>query len=118
MPRTQRDSESISQYAGLLFSVLGNEKRYLILKVLKEEGEVCVNTLAMRVQMGQSALSQHLARMRDIGIVATRRERQAIYYRLNSPVVEPLISTYEGLVTRFGVKGQSPTDAMSDKANL
>lgn len=97
------DNEAISHYAGLLFSVLGNEKRYQILKLLKEDGEVCVNRLADRVQMGQSALSQHLGRMRDIGIVATRRERQTIYYRLHSPLIASLITTYEGLAHRFGV---------------
>jgi ArsR family transcriptional regulator, virulence genes transcriptional regulator len=43
------------------------------------------------VNLTQSALSQHLAKMRAEGLVATRREAQTIYYRLSDPIAERLI---------------------------
>ena len=47
--------------------------------------------LNQRMELSQSALSQHLAVLRDIGLVATRREAQTIYYSLpQGPVVRVL----------------------------
>ena len=53
---------------------LANERRLMILCKLVEWGEANVTTLAEAVGLSQSALSQHLARMREEGIVDYRRE--------------------------------------------
>lgn len=64
-----------------LLKGLANESRLMIMCVLTE-GEVSVGELNKRIELSQSALSQHLAVLRDQGLVKTRRESQTIYYRL------------------------------------
>ena len=66
--------------AGLM-KALGNESRLMILCVLAE-GERSVGDLNTVVPLSQSALSQQLARLRQQGLVKTRRESQTIYYSL------------------------------------
>lgn len=80
----------VSQPAVRLLSALANQKRLMIMSYLFQ-GELSVNTLAQKVQLSQSALSQHLAKLRAVGIVSTRRDGQTIYYRLADPVAERLI---------------------------
>jgi ArsR family transcriptional regulator len=62
-----------------------------------EVGEATVGTLAAEVGLSQSALSQHLARMREEGIVAFRREAQTVWYRIGDPRIETLLSTLHRL---------------------
>jgi DNA-binding transcriptional ArsR family regulator len=69
-----------SDAAGLM-KALGNESRLMILCVLAE-GERSVSDLNTIVPLSQSALSQQLARLRQQGLVKTRRESQTIYYSL------------------------------------
>lgn len=64
-----------------LLKGLANESRLMIMCVLAE-GEVSVGQLNTRIKLSQSALSQHLAVLREQGLVKTRRESQTIYYRL------------------------------------
>ena len=64
-----------------LLKGLANESRLMIMCVLSE-GEVSVGQLNQRIKLSQSALSQHLAVLREQGLVQTRRESQTIYYRL------------------------------------
>lgn len=70
---------------------LANERRLMILCKLVEMGEANVTTLAEAVDLSQSALSQHLAKMRQEGIVTFRRDRQTIWYRIASPKAEELL---------------------------
>jgi DNA-binding transcriptional ArsR family regulator len=70
--------------AGLL-KLLANENRLLILCRLALKGEMSVNDLAAAVKLSQSALSQHLAKMREEGLLATRREAQTVFYRIDNP---------------------------------
>jgi len=69
---------------------IANEKRLLTLCQLME-GERSVGTLADLVGLSQSALSQHLNRLRQDGLVETRRDGQTIYYRLADRRVEAMI---------------------------
>ena len=71
---------------------LANERRLMILCRLMESGEANVGALAESVGLSQSALSQHLAKMRDEGIVAFRRESQTMWYRIADPRVEQLMA--------------------------
>jgi len=80
-----------------LLKSLANESRLMILCVLTE-GEHSVGELNKRIKLSQSALSQHLAVLREQGLVNTRRESQTIYYSLaESPamnVIELLHQVY------------------------
>jgi len=67
--------------AASLLKGLANESRLIIMCVLAE-GECSVGQLNERVDLSQSALSQHLAVLREQGLVLTRRESQTIFYRL------------------------------------
>ncbi len=88
--------EKASEVAGIL-RALANEKRLLILCKLVEWGEANVTTLAGAVGLSQSALSQHLAKMRDEGLVAFRRDSQTLWYRIADPRIEELFATLHRL---------------------
>lgn len=78
------DAEAMARNAGAaaqLLKQLANEKRLMILCALVE-GEQSVGALNAAVALSQSALSQHLARLREAGLVSTRRDGQLIYYAL------------------------------------
>ncbi len=75
-----------------LLKAMGNEKRLVILCQLVAHGEMSVGSMADTIGLGQSALSQHLAKMRDEGIVSTRREGQTIWYRIRDSRVEELMA--------------------------
>jgi DNA-binding transcriptional ArsR family regulator len=90
-----------NEVAGVLRAV-ANERRLMILCRLVEVGEAHVGGLAETVGLSQSALSQHLAKMRAEGIVATRRESQTVWYRIADPRIERLFATLHELYCRPG----------------
>ena len=57
----------------------------MILCQLAMADEMSVNNLADSIGLSQSALSQHLAKMREEGLLATRREAQTVFYRICDP---------------------------------
>ena len=77
--------------ASALLKTLGHSGRLMILCNLAE-GERAVGDLAAQLQMSQSSLSQHLARMRREGLVEARRESQTIYYTLRDGEVRNVIA--------------------------
>ena len=72
--------ENATQAARLL-RALSNENRLMLLCLLFE-GERTVGELNESLPLSQSALSQHLAKMREEGVLATRREAQTVFYRI------------------------------------
>jgi DNA-binding transcriptional ArsR family regulator len=90
--------EEKASEAATLLKALANEKRLMILCKLLEHGEMGVMALSAEVGLSQSALSQHLARMRDEKMVAFRRDAQSIFYRVADPRVGQLLTT---LKTQF-----------------
>lgn len=72
-------------------ALLANARRLLILCELVQ-GERPVGALQAAVGLGQSALSQHLAKLREAGMVDTRREGQTIHYRISDPDVQVLMA--------------------------
>jgi len=76
--------------ASRLMKALGNPHRLIVLCQL-DDGEHSVGDLQRSVGLSQSALSQHLARLREDGLVGTRREAQTIYYRLANDTVGEII---------------------------
>jgi ArsR family transcriptional regulator, virulence genes transcriptional regulator len=94
LAETRAEIEVLEAKAAEVASVLrmlANEKRLLILCHLAKRGEVSVTPLAELVGLSQSALSQHLARLREDGLVATRRESQVLHYRIAEPRVGRLL---------------------------
>lgn len=78
--------------AANLLKALSSERRLLIICAL-HRGEKNVGELEQIVGLSQSALSQHLARLRRDGLVATRREAQAIYYSVRDPAAQAILKT-------------------------
>ncbi len=74
--------EAKADVAAGLLRVLANEQRLLILCHLLAAGELSVSALSDELSLSQSALSQHLARLRDEGIISNRRESQSMFYRV------------------------------------
>ena len=68
--------------AASMLRALANERRLMILCLLIVDQELSAGELADRVGLSQSATSQHLAKMREEGLVATRRVAQAVFYRI------------------------------------
>lgn len=83
-----------------MLRVLANERRLMIVCKLVEWGEGNVTALAEAVGLSQSALSQHLAKLRDEGIVTFRRESQTLWYRVADSRIEQLFATLHGLFCR------------------
>ena len=80
-----REMERLAQQsaqAATMLRALGNQQRLLILCHLLAAGELSVSALHARMALSQSALSQHLARLREDGLVTFRRDAQALFYRI------------------------------------
>ena len=81
--------------AAQLLKLLANEKRLVILCFLATRGEMPVGALVEALGLSQSALSQHLARLRRDGLVLFRRESQTLHYRLADRRVMRLLGVLE-----------------------
>ena len=91
--KSKADIQAMAEAAervSALMKTLGHKDRLLVLCNLAE-GERAVGDLAADLGLSQSSLSQHLARMRNQGLVETRRESQTIYYRLSDGDARELI---------------------------
>lgn len=78
--------------AASLLTAMGNRKRMFILDIVsRNETSVC--KLAVMVDMGQSALSQQLAILKNADLVQTRRDAQTIFYRSDSEQVRMMLDT-------------------------
>ncbi len=99
--RTEFDEleKHAAEVAGVL-ELLANDKRLLILCELVQRGECNVGSLTKAVGLSQSALSQHLAKMRDEGIVAFRRDAQTLWYRIADDRIERLLGVLHDLYCR------------------
>ena len=86
--------------------LLANERRLMILCQLADGGERSVGQIQARIGIGQSALSQHLGRLREQGILGTRRNGQTIYYRIVDPAALRIMATLAELFC--------PTDERDD----
>lgn len=80
-----------AQAASRLLAGMANANRLLALCHLADAPEMAVGRLAELVGISQSALSQHLAKLRSDGVVATRKDKQTVYYRLKDQRVLPLL---------------------------
>jgi DNA-binding transcriptional ArsR family regulator len=85
--------EERADEAANFLKLLANEHRLLILCHLAATGEMTVSALADAVGLSQSALSQHLARLREDGLVAFRRDAQTLHYRVTDQRAVRLLKT-------------------------
>ncbi|HGS4885401.1 TPA: ArsR/SmtB family transcription factor [Vibrio parahaemolyticus] len=91
-----QEMETNSAKAVVLLKAMANERRLQILCMLHNQ-ELSVGELCTKLELSQSALSQHLAWLRRDELVATRKEAQTVYYTLKSGEVKTLIQTLHGL---------------------
>jgi DNA-binding transcriptional ArsR family regulator len=75
---------------GTIFQVLADPSRRAILESLAH-GEAAVKDLTARFDISQPAVSQHLATLKDAGLVSGRREGRCVYYRVEPRGLKPLI---------------------------
>jgi DNA-binding transcriptional ArsR family regulator len=107
-----KDMQRNAREASSLLNALSNERRLMILCQLAE-GEKSVGQLQPLLGLSQSALSQHLARLRKDGLVHTRRDSQTIYYTLASKEAHRLIDALYGIycVTEAAPEDKRPATA-------
>ena len=86
---------------------MANPKRLLILCNLVN-GEIPVGVLATQVGLSQSALSQHLSKLRAQKLVKTRRDAQTIYYSSNASQVLTILDALENI---YGISAESKSAA-------
>lgn len=85
--------------AAALLALLANGKRLTIIEHLLDR-EMSVGAIAKEVSLSQSALSQHLAKMRDDNVVTFRRDSQTLWYRIADPRIEQLMAELHRLFCR------------------
>ncbi|HSR49129.1 MAG TPA: metalloregulator ArsR/SmtB family transcription factor [Anaerolineales bacterium] len=78
--------------AGDLLKVCGHPVRLQILEVLLRDGEACVCHLESHLGQRQAAISQHLARLRQAGLVVDRRDGWNIFYSVTDPSIQRVVT--------------------------
>jgi DNA-binding transcriptional ArsR family regulator len=101
--------------AEVMLKAVANRNRLVILCELLK-GERSVSTLQGAIGLSQSALSQHLARLREDELVTTRRESQTIYYSLSSKPITRLIGLLYELYCAPGSDEKAPPHKIRRKA--
>lgn len=89
--------EAQAAEAVALLKALANEPRLLVLCHLAGGQELAVGDLMNRVGLSQSALSQHLAKLREQGLVTTRKQAQTVFYSISDPKALQLLSQLHDL---------------------
>ncbi|WAC64397.1 metalloregulator ArsR/SmtB family transcription factor [Pseudoxanthomonas sp. SL93] len=100
MPFKQRELEQMrasAAEAAALMRALAHDGRLLVACTLVARGESSAGMLAQEVGLSASALSQHLARMREAGLVESRREAQTLHYRIADPRVSRVVAMLKEL---------------------
>jgi DNA-binding transcriptional ArsR family regulator len=82
-----------------LFRVLGHPARVRILELLRE-GELSVGSLQTALDLDSGGTSQHLAALRRIGLVESRREGTSVYYRVADEHVFDLLEAGRAIISR------------------
>jgi len=91
-----------AEVAADLLKALANPQRLRILCLLVE-GELAVSEINARVPLSQSALSQHLALLREKNLVLTRKKAQTVFYRVSEGPVHAIIRTLHDLYCPDGI---------------
>lgn len=91
-----QELQAHSRDAAQLLKQMSNEHRLMILCTLGA-GEMSVGDLNEHIPLSQSALSQHLANLRNAGLVGTRKESQTVYYRLQGDEAIQIIRVLQSI---------------------
>ena len=95
---TLQSSSSSFQKISRTLALAGSEVRLKILFLLNMEKELCPCDIADVLEMSVPAISQHIRKMKDAGIIRMRRDGQTFYYSLvkeNTTVLEKTFSTID-----------------------
>lgn len=95
------DSKSILknkqvQHASQMLKVLGHPVRLRIVEELDREGELPVRNIVERVGELQGSVSQHLTRMKALGLLQSRREGTSVFYSIAEPQVSRVLDCVRG----------------------
>lgn len=101
-PAAAAEMEEHAASAAAMLRLLASERRLMVLCTLIAEGEAPVGRLASRAGLSQPAMSQHLAKLREDGLVATRREGTTIHYRIADPRVARIMTTLHEVFCAVG----------------
>lgn len=80
-----------------LLSTAGNQVRLKILFLLKMENELCPCDLADILEMSVPAISQHIRKIKNAGIITSRRDGQTLYYSLNEDETDILNTIFNSI---------------------
>jgi DNA-binding transcriptional ArsR family regulator len=94
-----RDAQPVYEVKADLFRVLGHPARVRILELLRD-GERSVGSLQGELGLDSGGTSQHLAALRRIGFVESRREGTSVYYRADDRNVFALLEAGRAIITR------------------
>ncbi|HEY3181935.1 MAG TPA: metalloregulator ArsR/SmtB family transcription factor [Gaiellaceae bacterium] len=100
------NAQPVHEVKANLFRVLGHPARVRILELLRD-GERSVGALQAALGLDSGGTSQHLAALRRIGLVESRREGTSVYYRVADERVFELLETGRGIITRRLAEQQS-----------
>lgn len=87
--------------ASQVLNLMSHPERLRVLCHLTMDGELSVGQLLERIELSASALSQHLAKLREHGLVETRKERQTVFYRVGRDDVGKILETLHGLYCEY-----------------
>src|SRR6266699_4615027 len=90
---------SVHEVKANLFRVLGHPARVRILELLRE-GERSVGALQAELELDSGGTSQHLAALRRIGLVTSRRDGTSVYYRVEDDGVFDLLAAGRAILAR------------------
>ncbi|WP_255731342.1 metalloregulator ArsR/SmtB family transcription factor [Phaeobacter sp. B1627] len=94
---SMKDMEENAAAACALLKALAHEGRLMILCHLASETELSVGALESRLNKRQAAVSQLLSRLREDGMVATRRDGKTVYYSLAPGPAAQILHTLHGI---------------------
>jgi DNA-binding transcriptional ArsR family regulator len=97
-----------------LFRVLGHPARVRILELLRD-GERSVGSLQSELELDSGGTSQHLAALRRIGLVTSRREGTSVYYRVDDEHVFDLLAAGREIIGRRLAEQQQLLDALESE---
>lgn len=100
------NSRPVHEVKANLFRVLGHPARVRILEMLRD-GERSVGSLQAELGLDSGGTSQHLAALRRIGLVQSRRDRTNVYYRVEDERVFDLLAAGRDIITRQLAEQQS-----------
>ena len=94
---TLHEMEGSFQKMTKLLSIAGSDVRLKILYLLNLENELCPCDLADILKMSVPAISQHMRKIKDAGIINSRRDGQTLYYSLNRDETEIFSSIFKSI---------------------